>query len=52
LEAKATLDEPAGPRQECGAVQHAVGLGVNRIVVGADGVAGTQPGALEGGFDG
>ncbi len=34
-----------------GAVQHAVSLGVNRIVVGADWVAGTQPGALEGGFE-
>jgi hypothetical protein len=34
-----------------GAVQHAVRLGVNRIVVGADGVAGTQPGALEGGLE-
>jgi hypothetical protein len=26
----------------CGTVQHAVGLGVNRIVVGAVGIAGTQ----------
>ena len=27
----------------CGAVEHAISLGVNRIVVGADWVAGTQP---------
>ena len=26
-----------------GAVQHAIGLGMNRIVVGADGIARTQP---------
>ena len=35
----------------CGAVEHAISLGVNRIVVGADLVAGTQPRALEGGLE-
>ena len=35
----------------CGAVEHAISLGVNRIVVGADWVAGTQPRALEGGLE-
>ena len=33
------------------AVQHAIGFGANRIVVGADWVAGTQPRALEGGLE-